>query len=146
MEKKEKTRLLSEFPAHTEEQWREAAVQLLNGRPFEKTLITPTYEGFDLQPLFITELGRIQDLVDDLSPADPDAASASERRAEARKTLARRGRYALPVLEQAASKAPRTRSVVMVFGLMRLARSWMSWSWLMTSSTRMPLVNVMMDS
>ncbi|MEX0331800.1 MAG: methylmalonyl-CoA mutase family protein [Puniceicoccaceae bacterium] len=55
MEKTEKTRLLSEFPAHTEEQWKEAAVQLLKGRPFEKTLITPTYEGFDLQPIYTRE-------------------------------------------------------------------------------------------
>ncbi|MEX0325867.1 MAG: acyl-CoA mutase large subunit family protein [Puniceicoccaceae bacterium] len=55
MEKKEKTRLLSEFPSHTEEQWKEAAVQLLKGRPFERTLITPTYEGFDLQPIYTRE-------------------------------------------------------------------------------------------
>ena len=55
MENQEKTRLLSEFPAHTEEQWREAAVQLLKGRPFEKTLVTPTYEGFDLQPIYTRE-------------------------------------------------------------------------------------------
>jgi methylmalonyl-CoA mutase len=55
MESDTKNRLLSEFPAHTEAQWKEAAIQLLKGRPFEKTLITPTYEGFDLQPLYTRE-------------------------------------------------------------------------------------------
>ena len=33
------TKLLSEFPVHTYEEWKEAAVKLLKGRPFEKTLI-----------------------------------------------------------------------------------------------------------
>jgi methylmalonyl-CoA mutase len=55
METNEKSRLLSEFPAHTAEQWKEAAIQLLKGRPFEKTLVTPTYEGFDLQPIYTRE-------------------------------------------------------------------------------------------
>ena len=65
MEVKEKSRLLTEFPAHTEEQWKEAAVQLLKGRPFEKTLVTPTYEGFDLQPLYTKEsVKELQHLTD----------------------------------------------------------------------------------
>jgi methylmalonyl-CoA mutase len=55
MESDTKNRLLSEFPPHTEAEWKEAAIQLLKGRPFEKTLITPTYEGFDLQPLYTRE-------------------------------------------------------------------------------------------
>lgn len=48
-------RLLSEFPPHSYDQWKEAAEVLLKGRSFEKTLITPTYEGFELQPLYMQE-------------------------------------------------------------------------------------------
>lgn len=55
MESDKSTRLLGEFPSQTFEEWKEAAVQLLKGRPFEKTLITPTYEGFDLQPIYMRE-------------------------------------------------------------------------------------------
>lgn len=55
MESDTKNRLLSEFAPHTEAEWKEAAIQLLKGRPFEKTLVTPTYEGFDLQPLYTRE-------------------------------------------------------------------------------------------
>lgn len=61
-----KERLLGEFAPHTEEEWKEAAVQLLKGRSFEKTLVTPTYEGIDLQPLYTREkmrpLGHLDDL------------------------------------------------------------------------------------
>lgn len=60
METQTKTHLLSEFPSQTYEEWKEAATQLLKGRPFEKTLITPTYEGFDLQPIYTREtLGEL---------------------------------------------------------------------------------------
>jgi methylmalonyl-CoA mutase len=55
MESDQNTRLLGEFPSQTYEEWKEAAVQLLKGRPFEKTLVTPTYEGFDLQPIYMRE-------------------------------------------------------------------------------------------
>jgi methylmalonyl-CoA mutase len=44
--------LLSEFAIPTYEQWREAAVAALKGVPFEKKLITKTYEGIDLQPIY----------------------------------------------------------------------------------------------
>lgn len=47
--------LLSGFPVHTREDWRKAAEELLKGRSFEKTLITPTYEGFDLQPIYMED-------------------------------------------------------------------------------------------
>jgi methylmalonyl-CoA mutase len=66
MEANEKSRLLSEFPPHTEEQWKEAAVQLLKGRPFEKTLVTPTYEGFNLQPIYTKEAVEGLEHVSDL--------------------------------------------------------------------------------
>ena len=55
MESENSTGLLTEFPSQTYDEWKEAAVQLLKGRPFEKTLITPTYEGFDLQPIYMRE-------------------------------------------------------------------------------------------
>jgi methylmalonyl-CoA mutase len=44
--------LKATFPAHDYEQWKSAADALLKGKPFEKLLVTPTYEGFDLQPIF----------------------------------------------------------------------------------------------
>ncbi len=56
MDAKETNQLLSEFPTQTYEEWKEAAVALLKGRSFEKTLITPTYEGFDLQPIYTREV------------------------------------------------------------------------------------------
>jgi methylmalonyl-CoA mutase len=48
-------RLLEEFPPHTYELWRKAAEELLKGAPFEKRLLTPTYEGFVLQPIYHRE-------------------------------------------------------------------------------------------
>lgn len=51
------------FPPHTYAEWKEAAEQLLKGRPFEKTLITPTHEGIDLQPIYTREtLGELAQL------------------------------------------------------------------------------------
>jgi methylmalonyl-CoA mutase len=44
--------LQATFPAHSYEAWKAAAEELLKGKPFEKVLVTPTYEGFDLQPIF----------------------------------------------------------------------------------------------
>lgn len=51
----QKRRLLEEFPPHTREDWQKAAEELLKGRPFEKTLVTPTYEGFPLQPIYMAD-------------------------------------------------------------------------------------------
>ena len=47
--------LQATFPSHSYEEWRKAAEELLKGKPFEKVLVTPTYEGFDLQPIFRKE-------------------------------------------------------------------------------------------
>ena len=55
MDSQENKRLMAEFPAHTYDAWKEAAVELLKGRSFEKTLITPTYEGFDIEPVYTRE-------------------------------------------------------------------------------------------
>jgi methylmalonyl-CoA mutase len=55
MEAESQKRLLSEFERHTYAAWKEAAEALLKGRSFEKTLITPTHEGFDLEPIYMRE-------------------------------------------------------------------------------------------
>ncbi|MCL2038858.1 MAG: acyl-CoA mutase large subunit family protein [Bacteroidetes bacterium] len=44
--------LLSEFSIPTYQEWRQAAEDTLKGVPFEKKLITKTYEGIDLQPIY----------------------------------------------------------------------------------------------
>jgi methylmalonyl-CoA mutase len=41
-----------EFEIPSFEDWREATVKSLKGKPFE-SLITKTYEGIDLQPLMV---------------------------------------------------------------------------------------------
>lgn len=41
-----------EFPPTSYEDWRAAAEASLKGAPFEKKLLTPTYEGITLQPLY----------------------------------------------------------------------------------------------
>lgn len=44
--------LLSEFSIPTYADWRKAAEDALKGAPFEKKLITKTYENIDLQPIY----------------------------------------------------------------------------------------------
>jgi methylmalonyl-CoA mutase len=53
-------RLLSEFPAPSLEQWREEVIRLLKGAPFEKKMLTATYEGITLQPIYTA--GDVKDL------------------------------------------------------------------------------------
>lgn len=48
-------RLLAEFPGHSYDQWRAAAEALLKGAPFEKRLVTQTYEGITIQPIYRRE-------------------------------------------------------------------------------------------
>jgi methylmalonyl-CoA mutase len=55
MEAEKNRRLLSEFAPHTHAAWKGAAEELLKGRSFEKTLVTPTYEGFALEPIYMSE-------------------------------------------------------------------------------------------
>lgn len=43
---------LSEFKIPTYEEWKEAAIVALKGAPFEKKLITSTYEDVNLQPIY----------------------------------------------------------------------------------------------
>ena len=48
-------RLLADFPAHSYEQWHQAAEALLKGAPFEKLLVSKTYEDITIQPLYRRE-------------------------------------------------------------------------------------------
>jgi len=43
---------LSEFPAHTDDQWRKLVDEVLAGASFEKKLVAKLPEGIDLQPLY----------------------------------------------------------------------------------------------
>jgi methylmalonyl-CoA mutase len=47
--------LLSEFPAHTYEQWHAAAEALLKGASFEQKLVSKTYEDITIQPIYRRE-------------------------------------------------------------------------------------------
>jgi len=47
--------LMEGFAGHRYEEWRRAAEELLKGVPFEKVMITRTYEGFNLQPLYMRD-------------------------------------------------------------------------------------------
>ena len=44
--------LFAEFAVPTYEEWYNEAVATLDGAPFEKKVMTPVYEGFDLKPLY----------------------------------------------------------------------------------------------
>lgn len=44
-----------EFPSSTFEEWKAAAERLLKGVPFDKKMVTRTYEGIDLQPIYLAD-------------------------------------------------------------------------------------------
>lgn len=44
--------LANDFSPATYEEWKATAEESLNGAPFDKKLVTPTYEGIDLQPIY----------------------------------------------------------------------------------------------
>ena len=48
-------RLLQEFPGIDYDDWREAAVKLLKGAPFEKRMYTKSYEGITLRPIYFQQ-------------------------------------------------------------------------------------------
>lgn len=48
----EKQKLLAEFDSVPFETWKAKAIADLKGAPYEKKLITKTYEGFDIQPVY----------------------------------------------------------------------------------------------
>jgi methylmalonyl-CoA mutase len=54
-EDKGKEPLLEEFAPHTKEAWREAVDKLLKGKPYEKIMLTDTYDGITLQPIYSQE-------------------------------------------------------------------------------------------
>ena len=47
--------LLTEFPAHSYDQWHQAAEALLKGASFEKLLVSKTYEDITIQPIYRQE-------------------------------------------------------------------------------------------
>ncbi len=49
------SQLLSDFPEHTYEQWHAAAEALLKGASFEQKLVSKTYEGITIQPIYRRE-------------------------------------------------------------------------------------------
>ncbi|WP_053166981.1 methylmalonyl-CoA mutase family protein [Planococcus glaciei] len=60
----------TQFSERTYEEWREAAEKALKGKPFEKTLKTPTIEGITLEPLYTKEmLDRLDSFVFDQTKA-----------------------------------------------------------------------------
>lgn len=48
-------RLLAEFPHPAPDEWRQLVEKDLKGVPFEKKLVTKTYEGIDIQPLYTAD-------------------------------------------------------------------------------------------
>ncbi|NIM13577.1 MAG: methylmalonyl-CoA mutase [Candidatus Aminicenantes bacterium] len=55
--------LSKDFPPPTYEEWRAAAEASLEGASFEKKLVTQTYEGIDLQPIYTGEdIGNLSHL------------------------------------------------------------------------------------
>jgi len=48
-------RLLTEFKPHTKEEWRAAVDKLLKGKSYEKIMLTRTYEGITLDPIYWQE-------------------------------------------------------------------------------------------
>ncbi|MEM8531372.1 MAG: methylmalonyl-CoA mutase family protein [Chloroflexota bacterium] len=52
LSEEQREQLLAEFSASSYEEWREVAEKSLKGAPFEKKLITRTYEDIALQPLY----------------------------------------------------------------------------------------------
>ena len=55
MEKKKLKFEFEEFGKPDYEAWKDAAIKTLKGAPFEKKLISKTYEGIDLQPIYNKE-------------------------------------------------------------------------------------------
>jgi len=51
--------ILSEFPPPTWEEWKKNVEETLKGAPYEKVMMTKTYEGIDLQPIY-----RFEDIKD----------------------------------------------------------------------------------
>ena len=43
------------FPTPTLEQWRDEVVRLLKGAPYDKKMLSPTWEGITLQPMYTRE-------------------------------------------------------------------------------------------
>lgn len=67
MSQEPQNNFLEDFDIPTYEEWRKAAEATLNGVPFEKKLITKTYEGIDLQPIYnLSDIQTLQYLTESL--------------------------------------------------------------------------------
>jgi len=44
--------LSAEFPSHTLEEWKQAVIDSLKGADYDKTMLTKTYEGITLKPIY----------------------------------------------------------------------------------------------
>ena len=55
MATKMKGLLQPDFPPHSYDDWKNAALELLKGAPFDKKLLTKTHEGITLQPIYRRE-------------------------------------------------------------------------------------------
>jgi methylmalonyl-CoA mutase len=51
----DKLDLKKDFPYTSFDEWKKVAEKDLKGQPFDKKLITKTYEGIDLQPIYTSE-------------------------------------------------------------------------------------------
>ena len=51
----DKIDLTKDFPVTSFEEWKQVAEKNLKGLPFDKKLITKTYEGIDLQPIYTSK-------------------------------------------------------------------------------------------
>lgn len=60
----DKLDLKKDFPYTSFDEWKKAAEKDLKGLPFDKKLITKTYEGIDLQPIYTNEDLKDNPLVD----------------------------------------------------------------------------------
>jgi len=48
--------LSNEFPIPTKKEWRVAVDKLLKGAPYEKIMLTKTYEGIQLEPMYYEKI------------------------------------------------------------------------------------------
>ena len=60
MSESEELAFASEFPAATREQWLKLVDGVLKGAPFDKRLVSETYDGLRVQPLYPRATGAKQ--------------------------------------------------------------------------------------
>ena len=93
-------RISDDFPPVDYDQWRELVEKDLRGAPFEKKLVTHTYEGIDLQPIY-TLRDAPQGEDPNHYPGLPPYVRGAESLGGSASGLENRQEYALPDLEEA---------------------------------------------